>query len=103
MSQEVFLSFDLKSASSSDYATAYEILGSAGLTITTPTLRHYLPNTVVMGTIRDGWTAPMLRDAVIRAFEAAGLNVASLICGIVSDWAVRGYPVHPVGGEASIR
>ncbi|HYI02436.1 hypothetical protein [Hyalangium sp.] len=98
MSKAAFLSFDLQSASGNDYATAYDILRRAGLTITTPTFSHYLPNTVVMGTIADNWTAPMLRDAVIRTFRAAGLNVTNLICGIVIDWAVLG---DPVGSETS--
>jgi len=98
MSKVAFLSFDLKSANRADYATAYEILRRAGLTITTPTFSHYLPNTVVMGTIPDHWTAPTLRDAVIGAFRVTGLNVTDLICGIVIDWAVLG---DPVGGEAS--
>jgi hypothetical protein len=93
-----FISFDLHPQGSDDYRTAYAILGKAGFRVTTPVRHVYLPNTTVLGTIPDHWTAEVLRDAVVAAFKLEGVYVASILCGIVSDWAAMGE----IASQASV-
>ncbi|AKI99715.1 hypothetical protein ATI61_10993 [Archangium gephyra] len=90
MPKGAVISFDLKPQGSEDYKTAYSILGNAGFTVTTPNMTIFLPNTTVVGTIPDDWTAERLRDAVIFEFRNAGLNLTSILCGVITDWAVLG-------------
>ncbi|PTL75426.1 hypothetical protein [Vitiosangium sp. GDMCC 1.1324] len=93
MPKGAVISFDLKPQGSEDYRIAYSILGNAGFTVTTPDLEVFLPNTTVLGTIPDDWTAERLREAVKFEFRNAGLNLTSILCGVISDWAVMGNRV----------
>ncbi|NVJ27979.1 MULTISPECIES: hypothetical protein [Myxococcus] len=90
MAKGAVITFDLRPQTSDDYKTAYSILGKAGFTVATPNMTVFLPNTTVMGTIPEHWTAENLRDAVMTTFRNAGLVLTSILCGVVTDWAVMG-------------
>ncbi|WP_426745903.1 hypothetical protein VZQ01_35920 [Myxococcus faecalis] len=90
MPRKAVITFDLKSQTSNDYKIAYDILGNANFQVVSPNMGILLPNTTVMGFIPDHWGAADLRDAVMDTFRNNGLNLTSILCGIVSDWAVWG-------------
>lgn len=89
MSKTAFITFDLH-RETGDYKTAYTILAKLGFFVTTPSGGIVLPNTTVMGTIPDDWRAETLRDTIEQTFRTAGVNLASILCGIVPDWVVTG-------------
>lgn len=84
------VSFDLHSASQEDYDSAYEILAAVGFYPITPNRQIGLPDTTVMGNLRDDMTSDYLRDRLREAFAQAGIKVKSIFGGALRDWAAWG-------------
>lgn len=89
MARVVFVTFDL-TMEDQDYKTAYQLLGRLGLFVTEPEGKVALPNTSVMGRVPDDWTADFIRKRITDQFHAAGVNLSSLFCAVVSDYAGMG-------------
>jgi hypothetical protein len=84
------VSFDLHNATPEAYDSAYEILASVGLHPITPSRQVGLPDTTVMGELRNDIAADYVRDHLKEAFTKAGLRVKSIFGGSLIDWAAWG-------------
>lgn len=84
------VSFDLHDATPEDYGSAYEILAAVGFYPITPNKQIGLPDTTVMGNLRDDMTSDYLRDRLREAFTQSGLKVKSIFGGALRDWAAWG-------------
>lgn len=87
------VTFDLKNASSADYATASAFLAKLGLHQTTPNNVVFLPNNTYAG--RTSGDADVLRNALQLGFARLGLSASSLLVAQVSesDWSAWGQKV----------
>ncbi|WP_437316708.1 hypothetical protein [Sorangium sp. So ce385] len=89
MERMIIVTFDLKTADKGDYDRAYEVLRSAGLHPVSPEKQLDLPRTTVMGMIDTNASAELVRDALWKALENAGLTPSRMLSGFLDGWGVK--------------